>query len=406
MTPELVITEQRHMLGNQQRHIITPEYPPQPGGVSDYTRQVACGLADEGEDVHVWCPGHSPASAHASDAGVHVHPNLGIIGRADLVSMHAQLDRFPAPRRILVQWVPHGYGQRSMNLPFCRWLLDRAKNNGDVVEIMVHESFLRFERSWRQYGAALIHRLMTITLLQAASRVWFSSPECARLWRPYKLGRPVPFEWLPVPSNVPRMEATAEIQLIRDRYVPQGGILVGHFGTFGEPVRSVLEPILVNMAEAIPEQPLLLMGRGSDEFLSDFVTKHRLPSTNMHAAGALAAEQLSAHIAACDLLIQPYPDGATTKRGSLMAGISHGKPILTTAGSSSEPIWSESHAVALARCGDTPGFVRALRGLLASPGERARMGAAADKLYQEQFDISRTVRRLHAAAATAVVYAS
>ena len=40
-------------------HIITPEYPPQPGGVSDYTAQVAEGLAQEGEEVHVWCPGNA-----------------------------------------------------------------------------------------------------------------------------------------------------------------------------------------------------------------------------------------------------------------------------------------------------------------------------------------------------------
>src|SRR5579862_6625194 len=37
-------------------HIITPEYPPQTGGVSDYTRLVAEGLAEKGDVVHVWCP--------------------------------------------------------------------------------------------------------------------------------------------------------------------------------------------------------------------------------------------------------------------------------------------------------------------------------------------------------------
>ena len=41
-------------------NIITGEYPPQPGGVSDYTRLVAHGLADAGDEVCVYAP---PADA-------------------------------------------------------------------------------------------------------------------------------------------------------------------------------------------------------------------------------------------------------------------------------------------------------------------------------------------------------
>jgi hypothetical protein len=67
-----------------QRHIITPEYPPQPGGVSDYTAQVATGLAEAGDEVQVWCPGTHvwcPGTEDASvtGGGVHVHRNLGRI---------------------------------------------------------------------------------------------------------------------------------------------------------------------------------------------------------------------------------------------------------------------------------------------------------------------------------------
>ena len=37
-------------------HIITGEYPPNPGGVADYTQLVALGLAAHGDSVHVWAP--------------------------------------------------------------------------------------------------------------------------------------------------------------------------------------------------------------------------------------------------------------------------------------------------------------------------------------------------------------
>ena len=42
-------------------HIITGEYPPQHGGVSDYTRRVARGLVEAGDRVQVWAPpAHGP----------------------------------------------------------------------------------------------------------------------------------------------------------------------------------------------------------------------------------------------------------------------------------------------------------------------------------------------------------
>src|ERR1700733_15362311 len=145
ITTELIAgAESKPELRRAQRHIITPEYPPQPGGVSDYTAQVAEGLAQEGEEVHVWCPGTADASVFAgvtAGAGaVHVHRDLGQVTAHDLRTVGEQLDRFPAPRRILVQYVPHGYGRRSMNVPFCIWLWRRARNKGDSLEIMVHEA--------------------------------------------------------------------------------------------------------------------------------------------------------------------------------------------------------------------------------------------------------------------------
>jgi hypothetical protein len=388
-----------------QRHIITSEYPPQPGGVSDYTQQVAEGLAREGEEVHVWCPATSDSDGSPGaipGAGLQatpVHRGLGRITSEDLKTVDEQLDRFPAPRRILVQYVPHGYGRRSMNVPFCMWLWRRAKKHGDSLEIMVHEPFLAFEGSWRQYGAALIHRLMTIILLRAATRVWFSAPEWERRWKSYTMGRRIPFQWLPVPSNVGVACDQAAIQTTRRRYVKEGALLLGHFGTYGVPLLSVLEPILLKMALEIPDQPLLLMGRNSLEFRRHLIERHPAFEKTLHATGALDPEELSSHIAACDVLIQPYPDGATTRRGSLMVGISHGKAIVTTSSHSTEPLWEHSAAVALTPAGDVDAFVHLLRELLQDPLERARMSHAARKLYQERFDISHTVAALRMPAA-------
>src|SRR5206468_6720533 len=103
-------------------HLITPEYLPKRGGVGDYTRAVARGLSDAGENVHVWCT--SESRGEPGDR-FPVHPEFGRFSARDLRRAGAALDRFPGPRRLLVQWVPHGFGYRAMNLGFCFWLWRR-----------------------------------------------------------------------------------------------------------------------------------------------------------------------------------------------------------------------------------------------------------------------------------------
>ncbi len=69
-----------------------------------------------------------------------------------------------------------------------------------------------------------------------------------------------------------------------------------------------------------------------------------------------------------------------------MAGISHGVPVVTTSGHLSESLWSESGAVAITPAGDRSAFVNAAQRLIKSPEERARLGAAGSRLYQQKFD--------------------
>jgi hypothetical protein len=81
-----------------------------------------------------------------------------------------------------------------------------------------------------------------------------------------------------------------------------------------------------------------------------------------------------------------------------MAGLSHGKPIVTTIGHLSEPFWSETGALALAPVGQVETFVDLVRRLRLDAVERARMGRAALLLYQARFDISNVITTLREAA--------
>lgn len=374
-------------------HLITSEYPPQHGGVSDYTQAVAAGLADQGDEVHVWCP--ALTTAEPVETGVTVHRQFTGFSPVDLQLVGRQLDGFPAPRRILVQWVPHGYGYHSMNVPFCWWLWNRARVHGDQIELMVHEPYLSFRLgSVRQSGAATVHRLMASILLRAAHRVWISIPGWEPLLRPYAFGRKLPFQWLPIPSNVPIAADANEVQMVRRRYAKDGQVLIGHFGTFGSLITELLEPILSALARQQADQVVLLIGQRSQQFRDELLRKDDRMTGFLQATGRLTSDQLSHHLSACDLLIQPYPDGASTRRTSLMAGLSHGKPIVTTRGHLTEPFWSRTDAAVLVPAGNAPAFVECVTRLREDATQRKTMGCAARKLYQKRFDICHTISAL------------
>ncbi len=374
-------------------HIITCEYPPQPGGVSDYTQLVATGLAAAGDQVHVWCP---LAEGEVPDAnGVVVHRNFGCFSRSDLRRVDQMLDQFKGPRRLLVQWVPHGYGYRAMNLSFCWWLWSRAHRRRDRVELMVHEPFLDFGKgSWRQNVVALVHRLMTIILLSAASRVWITIPAWEAHWRPYALGRKLTFSWLPVVSNIPVIDDPEAIKAVRSRYVAAEGSIVGHFGTYDRHNTNLLLAAVLPLIGNGSKDVFLLLGRGGEEVRDALLHNYPEMADRVCATGALEASDLSLHLRACDVMLQPYIDGVNSRRGSTMAALAHGVPVITTSGRLTESLWAESEAVALVPVEDLTALVEATRRLLPDVAARRSMSAAAKAMYAKRFDVKLIVGTL------------
>lgn len=379
-------------------HFITSEYPPQPGGVSDYTNVIAAGLGSAGDEVHVWCPNVKGEAPYAP--GVFVHRDLGALNAGDFRRVGRLLDRFEGPRRLLVQWVPHGYGHYTMNLPFCLWLWNRARRHGDRIELIVHEPFLSFgEGTWRQDCVAVVHRLMIVFLLNAASRVWTTIPAWEKRLRPYALGRRNLFHWLPVASNIPVVDDPPSVDLIRSRYAGARGakgLIVGHFGTYDRNIADLLLRSIPALLQNGRKPSVLLLGRGSTSMRDQLIREHPVIADIVHATGELNSADLSRHLSACDLMLQPYIDGVSSRRTTIMAQLSLGLPVITTAGNLTEPLWSESRAVALTPAGDVRKMVEATNSLLRDEVERKRLAAAARSLYLNRFDIGHTVAALRA----------
>src|SRR5262249_54504599 len=92
--------------------ILTGEYPPQPGGVADYTASVARGLAVSGDGVTVFAPA---AGAGPDVPGVTVRRLAGGFGPRSLAVLGRELDHWPG--RVLLQYAPHAFGCKGMNVP-------------------------------------------------------------------------------------------------------------------------------------------------------------------------------------------------------------------------------------------------------------------------------------------------
>jgi glycosyltransferase involved in cell wall biosynthesis len=382
---------------NPPWHILTGEYPPHPGGVADYTASIARGLVAAGQTVHVWMA--DPATTQNGpvvEDGVIVHrwPG-GWIGR-DLTRLGAALDATEAPRRLLVQYVPQHWGLRGgANLTFSPWLLGRRKR-GDDVWTMCHEPYLPWGLCRKPTRAvlALIHRMMMYHLIKASSQVFTSTGGFAERLRVYDPRRTVPMTWTPVPSNIAtRGEIDpAAVAEVRRRVNPDGRPLIGHFGTFGEVMRPSLHAVIPEVLAADPERHLLLIGRRGPEFAASLTARHSALTGRITATGGLAAEDAATHIAACDLMIQTYPDGVSTRRGTAMGDMGLGMPIVTNRGCDTEPTWSEFDAVRLVDSDRE--FPAAVNDLLADPSAREALGRRALALYEQRFAISHTIDRL------------
>lgn len=375
--------------------VLTGEYPPEAGGVADYTRLVARGLADAGDAVHVYAP-HRPAA----DPGIETHGLPDHYGPRSLADLERELTARP-PHRILVQYVPHAFGSKAMNLPFAAWLALRGRRIAPLW-VMFHE--VAFPFSWRPMKHALlgsVTRIMARLVAGAAERVFVTIPAWANLLKRF-CPRVRPPQWLPVPCTLPPGRDPQARVTIRRHYAgrraegggpPGGGLLVGHFGTYAPHIADLLAPAIDTLSRLVPEAGFLFVGRESDRFREGLLRRYPDLVGRVHATGAVPADEVSDHLRACDLLLQPFADGVSSRRTSVMAGLANGVPVVTNLGPLSEPLWSAG-AVAVVPTADPQALARLAAGLLADPPARSAFGRRGAELYHQTFSLEHTVARL------------
>jgi glycosyltransferase involved in cell wall biosynthesis len=303
------------------------------------------------------------------------------------VQIWRRLRRLGPSSAVAFQYSPFCYGRWG----FAPWLpayllAIRAARPRPTLLLMVHECYVPM-LSWRWTLMGIWQRVQLGALRIAADVVLTSIEPWARELEAMPPGKPV--HHLPVGSNFPDGRAGRERE--RRRLEVDERTLV--IACLGRDHPSWLGAYVVDAVNAIARagNPLLLLNLGAEAPLLDGLG----PGVAVHAPGFLEPERFAAVLAASDLFLLPTVDGVSTRRGSLMAALQHGLPVVATAGPLTDPILRETgSALRLVEVGDSERFSRAAARLAADGEARATAGVAARELYERDFDWPVIARKL------------
>jgi glycosyltransferase involved in cell wall biosynthesis len=364
--------------------MVSGEFPPQHGGLGDYTNILCQHLVPLGIEVGVVTS--KSAGEGARGKGFPVAP---AVGRWDMFCWPELGKRIRTMNAnvIHVQYQTAAYGLHpAINLlPVA---LRMAKNPAKVVF-----TFHDLDAPYRPWLRGPVRQLaMRAGERKVDAFVATNSADFQQLLS----SRPGPswarYHMIPIGANVPKQPPR---RFTRDAQRKKLGIgartlLLSHFGLLNH--SKGLQDLLLALkilVERGQDVKLVLVGgtTGSSDTtnLSFANTIHQQIvqlglAGHVIETGFLSAEDVSAHLLACDVCVLPYRDGASFRRGSLMAALEHGLCIVTTRPAEAELIDGEN--ARLADPANPVSLARAIDDLAEDEVTRRRLGFEAGKLGQ------------------------
>jgi len=348
--------------------MVCPSYPPQDVtcGVGDYTRCLAEELARQGEDVVVLTSDRYRGEVHGP---VTVLPEVRdwTIGEALRLTSSAVS---PPVDLIHLQYTPDLYGQ-GMGFTFLP-VVARIRSGPPAV-VTFHTLV----------GGSLWSRVVApVLLLTARWSISANEEVSAMIHRrlPWLAGRCTE---IPIGANIPTNPAGAPRVSRAALGLPQEGPLLVHFGLL-YPGKG-LETLFAALSQLLCVQPhvtLVVVGDNRIEnmgYLEDLkALAERLGvASSIMWMGHRSGDEVSRILSAADLFVVPYDDGISIRRGSLMAGLAHGCPVVSTVSSLPSAYLRDGDNIALVPPKDAAALASRIVSLLAQPEEAACLGKAA-----------------------------
>jgi glycosyltransferase involved in cell wall biosynthesis len=384
--------------------LISGEFRPMQGGVGDFTYEVGRALRDLGATVTVLTS--TAAGPARNEGGLRVEPRLARWGWHSWRTILRTAEELEADV-LNIQYQAAAYGMHpAINLLPLR-LRARKRRPGVVVtfhDLKVPYLFPKAGRVrwWVVLALARWSDAVIVTNEEDLETLLQSPPSSA----PYLI---------PIGSNIePAPPADYDRDAWRARWgVRPEDILLSYFGflneskggeilvrALGEVVKPALsrspersEGSVEGMAEGQGSRARLLMvgGKWGSSDPTNLAYAQRVEtlidelglSERVMWTGYTPQEEVSANLLASDICVLPYRDGASFRRGSFMAALVHGLPIVTTNPKSQIP--NPKSPPSVLHSPSTPGLPRLRDGenvLLVPPGDAVALAEAIARLAE------------------------
>lgn len=376
---------------------VTGEYPPMIGGVGAYTAALAHALVDAGADVAVF----TSALAHAAQ-GDSV-PTYATTARWNPNAWRAIVHQASAIQAdwVHVQYQTAAYGMNpSLNLMAHGMNSFRlAWTYHDLLPPYLFPKAGARLRTWITQRP--VHRADLVIVTNEGDRQQLAA-QSANVYA------------IPIGSNIKGITLEAGTRAAQRGTYGYGetDLVLGFFGFLN---RSKGSDTLVAALDALVRQGtnahLLMIGDrlgASDPSnaatLAEIETliAARGLTQRVRWTGRLDDESAGAALNAVDLLLLPYADGASLRRGTLMAGLANGCAIITTQPQHPVPELVEGRDLIYVPPGNPAALAAAAASLAANPEQVAQLRAAA-RTSSAQFRwsaIAQTHQSLYRAAET------
>ena len=295
------------------------------GGVGDFSRELSKALVALGQEVHILTPVGSQATG--LPAGYHLHPTVEQWGW----STSGRIRRWAKRQDLEVVNLQYQAAAYEMH-PAVNLLSSRAAGVPLVVTFHDLNVPYLFPKAGRVRWWAVL------TLARRASGVIVTNREDQLTLEQFRaIAR---LAAIPIGSNIsPSPPPSYDRDAWRRRWgVQHDETLLGYFGFLNE---SKGGKDLIRTCEILKGSPVKLMMIGGRTGSSD-------PSNQAYAkeiddliadlglddqifwTGYCPSSEVSASLLAADIILLPYRDGVSYRRGSFMAALAHGRPVIST----------------------------------------------------------------------------
>ncbi len=364
---------------------VAGEYPPVQGGLGDYTRELGRALIAQGQACRVLTLDGSDVAAGAADTPLDP-PVSRAVRRWDWGAWPAVRGAAAKADIVHIQYQTAAYSMHPLAnaLP---WLLRRQR-----VPVVTTYHDTRIPYLFPKAGA--VRGWVTLALARWSDYTVATNNEDAARLRPAARRLAV----IPIGSNIAPTATPADAAAWRARLGigPDVPLLV----YFGFVNRAKGADILVDALARLhksgtPARLVMLGGQvgASDPTNSAFLAQVREQAGRLGVADAmlwtdfLPEAEISAALTAADVAVLPYRGGVSLQRGTLMAALAHGVPIVATRPSNPTPGplpgLTDGVDAALAPPDDPAALAEILAALLRDPERRRRLGEGARRLAEQ-----------------------